>query len=158
MGDYSGESDHSLNLAIAKFCPNLRELSSGFKNDELETLKMIFNSCQYLESIRIWCSYKFLSEQVALEMVKKYSPKSLYELILHYQDFVEQELLPEELESFFVSWGNRTPLYLIINNNDDEDSLERNYENMKIIEKYFELGIVKKFEVIHYYESKILIM
>ena len=43
LGDMVGDSDDSLNLAIAKFCTNLRKLSTGFKNDELETLKMIFN-------------------------------------------------------------------------------------------------------------------
>jgi hypothetical protein len=53
---YSGESgdcDNSLNLAIAKSCPNLRNLSVGFKYNESETLKIIFKSCQYLESIEI---------------------------------------------------------------------------------------------------------
>ena len=50
---YGDLSSNSLNLAIAKFCPKLRKLSTGFKNSELETLKLVFNSCQYLESIRI---------------------------------------------------------------------------------------------------------
>ena len=39
---YAGERfsvcDHSLNLAVSKFCPNLRKLSVGFKSDELETV------------------------------------------------------------------------------------------------------------------------
>src|SRR2546430_3931716 len=48
-------SNDSINLAIAKFCTNLRKLSTGFKKDELETLKMVFNGCQHLESIKIWC-------------------------------------------------------------------------------------------------------
>jgi hypothetical protein len=48
-------TNNSLNLAIAKFCQNLRKLFARFKKDELETLKLIFNSCQYLESIQIWC-------------------------------------------------------------------------------------------------------
>ena len=42
---------NSINLAIAKFCPNLKKLFTGFKNNEIETLKMILYSCQYLESI-----------------------------------------------------------------------------------------------------------
>ncbi len=38
---YIGNSmDNSLNLAIAKFCPNLRKLS-GFKTNEIEMLKVI---------------------------------------------------------------------------------------------------------------------
>jgi hypothetical protein len=40
------------NLAIAKFVRILED-SAGFKNDELETLRIIFNSCQYLEGIKI---------------------------------------------------------------------------------------------------------
>ena len=54
---YLGNSNDSLNLAIAEFCPNLRKLSVGFKNDELETLKIVFNSCQYLESINMVVSF-----------------------------------------------------------------------------------------------------
>ena len=63
LGEIKGDSDDSLNLAIAKFCTNLRKLSTGFKNDELETLKTVFNACQYLESIKIWCGDEFLSEK-----------------------------------------------------------------------------------------------
>jgi len=43
-------------------------------------LEIIFSSCQYLESICIWCDDKFLSEKVVLEMVAKYSPKNVCEL------------------------------------------------------------------------------
>src|SRR6266498_3078619 len=69
LSEMNGDSDDSLNLAIAKFCTNLRKLSTGFKNDELETLKMVFNACQYLESIKIWCGDEFLSEKEALEAI-----------------------------------------------------------------------------------------
>ena len=55
VGDIDGYSDNSLNLAIAKFCPKLRKLSTGFIKNELETLKLVFNNCQYLERIKIWC-------------------------------------------------------------------------------------------------------
>src|SRR5205809_1007635 len=67
LGETKGDSDDSLNLAIAKFCTNLRKLSTRFKDDELETLKMVLNGCQYLESIKIWCDGEFLSEKEALE-------------------------------------------------------------------------------------------
>ncbi len=36
---------------------------------------------------------------------------------------------------------------MIINYNNSTNSLEMNDENMKIINKYTELGVVKKFEV-----------
>ena len=38
--------------------------------------------------------------------------------------------------------------FLVVNN--DEQSLDANDENMKIIEKYTKLGVVKKFKVADY--------
>ena len=111
IGDLYGRSNNSLNLAIAKFCPNLRKLSTGFKINEMETLKIIFNSCQYLESINIWCGVDYLSEREALEAFVNYSHKNICELILSYQcrRLQQSDLLPEELESLLVSWTNRKP-------------------------------------------------
>ncbi|RIA82964.1 hypothetical protein C1645_880782 [Glomus cerebriforme] len=146
--DY-GRNDNSLNLAITKFCPNLRKLSVGFKNNELETLKLIFNDCQYLESIKIWCGGKFLNEKVALDMFVNYSNKNTFEIILYHYYDMESKLLPKELESFFISWIDHVPqksLSLIIVNDDDK-SLDANEDNLKIIEKYKKLGVIKRFKV-----------
>ncbi|GBC03630.1 hypothetical protein RclHR1_05220007 [Rhizophagus clarus] len=141
-------SDNSLNLAIAKFCPNLRKLSVGIKYNELETLKIIFNSCKNLESIRIWCGEYYLNEKEALETFTNYSSQNIYELILYYRLYeVRVKLLPKELESFFTSWVDRKPqksLSLIIVKN-NEISLVNNNENVEIINKYIKLGVVKKF-------------
>ena len=82
IGNHSIRSHNSLNFAIAKFCPNLKKLSVGFKRDELETLKIVFESCQHLENIEIWCGDGFLGEKNALEMVANYSPKDFCELNL----------------------------------------------------------------------------
>jgi hypothetical protein len=65
LGCYS--DDNSLNLAIAKFCPKLKKLSTRIKSNELETLKIILDNCQYLESIKIWCGGKLLSEKEAFD-------------------------------------------------------------------------------------------
>ncbi|RIA84603.1 hypothetical protein C1645_832030 [Glomus cerebriforme] len=149
VGDIAGDSDNLLNLSIAKFCINLKKLSIGFKNNEMDTLKIVFNNCQYLESIKIWCGGEFLSEKEALEAVLKYSRNNVYELILYHVYYVQSELLPEELETFFINWSNRIPqksISLIIINNDDS-SLDANDENIKIIDKYYKLGIIKKFKV-----------
>ena len=70
------KSNDSLNLAIIKFCPNIRNLFTGLKNDELETLKMFFNSLQYLESVKICCEEGFLSEKDIFDVVANYSPNS----------------------------------------------------------------------------------
>src|SRR6266542_2553480 len=95
---YVGVQDNSLNLAVAKLCPNLKKLYLIFMNNESETLKIVFNSCQYLESIRIFCGGKFLKEKELLKVVSKYSPKNFYELKI---DSYTLELLPEDLESFY---------------------------------------------------------
>ena len=144
------DDDSSLNSAIVKFCPNLRKLSIRVKNDELETLKIVFNTCQYLESIKIWRGGEFLCEKEAFEIVVKYSPKNFHELNLHNDIFggVRSELLlPEELESFFVSWTNRISqrsLSLVIYSRWRYTLGEQNEE---ILEKYINLGVINKFKI-----------
>ncbi|GES99682.1 hypothetical protein GLOIN_2v1531010 [Rhizophagus clarus] len=148
IGDFFGDSDNSLNLAIAKFCPSLRKLSIGIRHNELETLKMIFGSCKSLESIKIWCGGDYLNEKEALELVVKYS-QNIHELIFNHLFDVRIKLLPEELESFFISWINRKPqksISLVIVNFDSH-SLDENHENMEIIKKYIKLGVIKRFKI-----------
>jgi len=81
----------------------------------------------------------------------KYSHENISELILYHLYNLQYELYSKELESFFISWTNRVPQksfsLVIINYNNSTNSLEMNDENMKIINKYTELGVVKKFEV-----------
>ena len=127
--------DSALNSSIAKFCPNLKKLFAIFNYDELDLLKTLFDSCQYLEGIVTWF------EKGLLDVVAKHSPKNFHELKLH-----DPELSPEDLESFFISWGNRISKKSIslIFISDCRLGLE---ENMKIIEKYKKIGIVKKFEI-----------
>ncbi|RIA79446.1 hypothetical protein C1645_840667 [Glomus cerebriforme] len=55
--------NNSLYLYISKLCPNLRKLTVRFKSDELETLKILYKNCQYLESIYIWYGGEYLSEK-----------------------------------------------------------------------------------------------
>jgi hypothetical protein len=104
LGDFYGNSDNYLNLAIAKFCPNLRKLSSGFRHNELETSKLVLNNCQYLKSINIWCVDEFLSEKRAVEAIVKCS-QNIYELVLYHPPHAPHRLLhPEELE-FMLQFG-----------------------------------------------------
>ena len=86
-----------------------------------------------------------------LESVAKYSPESFYKLKL-----LEPLLLPGNLESFLISWKNRASkksLSLIVIN--DYDNLKRKRKNMKIIEKYKNLGVIKKFETREYKDDEI---
>src|SRR5207237_829418 len=111
-----------------------------FKDNELETLEMVFNNCQYLESIVIWCGGVFFSEKNVLEMVGKYSTKNVRELRLVYQGSLSQsELLPEEFESFFISWASRIPkksLSLTASGRCVRVTSLNTTKNMTIIDKY----------------------
>jgi len=141
--DFDDCSDNSFNLAISKFCPNLRKLSVGFKNYELETLKIVLNSCQYLESINIWCGENHLAEKEVLEIIANYSSDHFYELKIcnNHHNLNTDSVYLKDLEPFFIIWKNRTSRKLLRLMLIDYDLL--NEETMKIIEKYENLGIIK---------------
>jgi hypothetical protein len=145
---YVANNDNSLNLAIAKFCLNLKSLYTIFKDDEVETLKLILINCQYLESIRVWCDGEYLNEKDFLEILTKYSSKNFNELRIYHVYDGPSEIFPEELEKFFINWKNRTPLKSLsfIIKGYCVKSFENKKENMEMIEKYKRLGIIKKFE------------
>jgi hypothetical protein len=153
---YVDNGNNSLDLAMVEFCPNLKKLFTGLASDELETLKVIFNSYQNLESIKVRCKDGHSNEKGLLEVIVKYAPASFYELRLSYLHRTQSKLLPEELESFFINWGKRVPrrsLSLIIIRDDIDDILYSRIsrgEYMEIIEKYTGLGIIKKFKIIEY--------
>ena len=60
-------------------------------------------------------------------------------------------MLPEDLESFFVSWKDRIPRkslsLIIIKGTSSYRTLEKDENNMKMIQKYKSLGVIKKFEI-----------
>src|SRR5581483_3956868 len=115
--------------------------------DHLETLKIVFNGCQYLKSINIWCGG---GEKETLEAIIKYS-QNISTLTLYHLYSERLMLLPEELESFFISWANRVPqkpLSLIIIDSEDSDESLDNY--IEIIKKYIKLGIIEKFKVTNF--------
>jgi hypothetical protein len=114
-------------------------------------LRDIFNDHQDLESVSI-CDA--MDEEEILRMVTKYSPKNFHRLNMW--KFERSELLPETLESFFISWGNRTPrksLILIVTYEGGDFFAK---ENLMVIEKYKRLGIVKEFNIESYAAEKFL--
>ncbi|GBB85337.1 hypothetical protein RclHR1_01190013 [Rhizophagus clarus] len=147
---YTIENYNALNLSIAKLCPNLQRLFIRFNRDEIDILKAILINCQYLESIKIWCGEDYLIEKEVLKTVANYSLNNFCELKLFNHsksDFVSSE----DLESFFISWKNRKSKQLLkltilkdtkIDNN-CYYGLDEYEENMKIIEKYESLRIIK---------------
>jgi hypothetical protein len=137
-------SDSSLCLAVAKFCPNIRNFfSTGYI--ELELLKKIFIDCQYLESINFRYNNNYID---VWDIIAKYSPKNFYKLKLYYAMNTKSEILSKGLEKFFINWKNRTPqkpLSLII----DGYNLEMTNEIMKVIEKYKKFGTVKECKILN---------
>ncbi|RIA90184.1 hypothetical protein C1645_823681 [Glomus cerebriforme] len=106
-------------------------------------MKFLENNGKNLKDIKIWCGGGFLSERKVLKTVAKYSPKNFCELKIY--NLMNSKLRPKDLESFCISWKNRKPkrsLSLIIIKNYCI-SLEEDEENMKVIEKYESLGIIK---------------
>jgi hypothetical protein len=152
---YISENDKALILSIANFCPNLKSLCVAFNNDEIDILKTIFIGCQYLERIKVWCGGDYLPVKKVLETVVNHAPNSFCELKI-YNNSNLAVISPEDLELFFIGWKNRTPkkLLTLIGIN----CFYYNYnslvseENMKIIKKYKDLGIIK-FKTRSYYEE-----
>ena len=59
-----------------------------------------------MESIEIWWGISYLiNVKDVLEAVAKHSPRNFYELKIY--NCLHSKLLPEVLESFFISWKNR---------------------------------------------------
>ena len=135
-------------MTIAKFCPKLELLCTRFKDDEAETLKMISNGCQLLESIKVWYSHEDdLNKNKLLEVIATCSSEKFHELKIHWERLLTEKYL-EELEPFLMSWANRMPpksLSLIII--DYSSKLKVGKENTEMIEKFKELGVIKKFEI-----------
>ncbi|GBC08759.1 hypothetical protein RclHR1_08360005 [Rhizophagus clarus] len=141
---YVNKCDNSLNLAIAEFCPNLKSLHTLFPKNEIEVLKIIFESCQQLESFLGICGNAFLGGKKLFEAVVKYSPESFRELKLH----SHIKLGSKDLQSFFTGWKRRiprNPVSLIIS----EDSFKIDIKTGEMIANYRNLGIIKKFETDH---------
>ncbi|CAB4380722.1 hypothetical protein RhiirA1_464661 [Rhizophagus irregularis] len=142
-----------LNLKISRYCPNLKLLSTLFK--KVESLKIFFNRCQQLECFETHYNYG-LSERDILGALAEYSPKNFFKLKLLYYSY--SQLTPDDLEEFFINWKNRLQqksfYFTMIGkfNNIDDSYINRlkNDENMKMIEKYKKLGIIKKFEIINH--------
>ena len=88
-----------------------------------------------------------LNTKELLKIITKYSPENFHELKL---DYLGSKLFLEGLESFLISWKERTPqksLSLTIN----IWMLKANEEKiMKIVEKYKKMGIIKIFNYTTY--------
>ncbi|PKY50564.1 hypothetical protein RhiirA4_467105 [Rhizophagus irregularis] len=143
---------NSLNLAISKFCPNLKILSTSIS--DYDNLKVIFERCQHLESIKLYDKHLNLKE--LLNIIIKYSPKNFFQLKIYYDYQIESQLFPELLNYFYTNWGNRLPLksfsWVIIDYL-EKNNFVKNHEIMKIIENFINLEVIKKFKVIDYDEN-----
>ncbi|CAB4373746.1 uncharacterized protein OCT59_001259 [Rhizophagus irregularis] len=153
---HTDENDETLSLSIAKFCPNLRNLFVIFNSGETDILKTILLNCCQLESIKIWCGEGYLTENEVYETVADYAPPNFCELKLFNESYSDV-VSPDELECFFITWKNRKlskliTLIIIKDYYYGYNYLIDDKENMRIIEKYVNLGVAK-YETIGYEEE-----
>ncbi len=94
---YNDDSLNLANLAIAKFCPNLKILSTTFKDDESETLKLFLNICQYLEIIKGYWS----NIAAFFEILAKYPQKKFYSFNINVSYSIPARPPYEDLEENF---------------------------------------------------------
>ena len=115
-------------------------------------VKVILNGCQRLERIAVSCGDGdcYLHEDEVLEIITKDSPKEFHELKLLMDNFSQKEIFSKELEPIFKSWANRQPqksLSLIIFN---PYELEVKKRSLDVVERFRDLGVVKRFEIFNY--------
>ncbi|CAG8602152.1 6168_t:CDS:1 [Funneliformis caledonium] len=138
----------SLNLKLGKYCPNLRSLCTAFHGD-IEPLKGIFNGCQQLERLEILRCEFLLDERELLEIVVEFSPKKFYELSIDLGVHIYSETFQWGLRSILERWANRVPcipLSLTFASCSELD-IELSKSNIKIIEKFKKLGVIKEFKI-----------
>ena len=98
--------------------------------------------------MKFWCrdGERFLNKNEMFEVIAKYSPKDFHELKLYYVE--KLKLLPEDLESFFISWKNRKPQkllsFIVVKNYIKDINKTINKENMEVINKYMKLDVIRK--------------
>lgn len=87
-------------------------------------------------------------KEIYLMLLLNFHLKIFVNLVLNYSVDTRSTLLPIQLESFFYKLVNRESkksLSLIIYRDMNVYTFTENDENMKIIEKYAKLGIIRKF-------------
>ena len=144
---FLSDGDNLSNLTIAKFCFNLKSLCTHFKNDEVETLKMILNGCQRLERIAVSCGD---GDHLNELLNYKDSPKEFNELKILMENSSQKGNLSRELERIFESRSNSQPqksLSLIIFN---PYEVEVGKRILDVVERFRNLGVVKRFEIFNY--------
>ncbi|CAI2193210.1 9278_t:CDS:2, partial [Funneliformis geosporum] len=149
--DYN-DYDGPLNLAIAKFCPNIKCLRTTFyeKNGEnIESLKLVLFSCEQLESIEILCE-DFLEKRALLKIFVEFSPKILCEIKMVLEGYQDPD---PYIKYTFICWGNREqsiPLSLIILSHSEREDETRvmHIEIIKKLEEFKNLSIIKEFKII----------
>jgi hypothetical protein len=143
------KTSNSVNLAVSKFCPNIKILSIFLL--DCDDLRVIFEKCQQLESLKI--NYNTIDIKELLEVIINYSPKNFFQLKHHYEFKMDQKLTTDVLKYFFMNWGKRVPLKpfsWIITDLFNKNRFSKEPENKELINNYIELGVIKKFRVTQY--------
>ncbi|PKY19485.1 hypothetical protein RhiirB3_523551 [Rhizophagus irregularis] len=143
---YINDGNKSINLAISKYCPNIKNLYLNFiedNDDELIILKKVLNNCQFLESIlvqihQITCSKKLFG------ILGEYSSKNFHELKIKLELKSTCKVLIG-LEEYFINWKkfNNNPQKLLSLNIMGHYSEIYDPKVIMIIEKYMKMGLLK---------------
>jgi hypothetical protein len=137
-----------LNVAVFKSCPNLKSLSTRLNDLDLER---ILKGCRQLERIKVHCGGRLLDERELLNMIVEFSPETFCELKIFYEGYVTSSCL-EGSEPFFIRWAHRVPLKslsLIIVRGFGSLPLRVKEEDMKVIENFKSLGVIRNFEIVN---------
>ncbi|RIA80052.1 hypothetical protein C1645_839388 [Glomus cerebriforme] len=135
---YRSKSDYIINF-LENNGENLKECYFGESNNDLNL--SIAKFCPNLKKLFV----EFNNDEI-VTLITLFNNCKYLESI---GSWFGRELIPENLETFFLNWKNRIPLKpinLIVFKNNDM-GLESNRENLKIIEKYKNLNIIKKFKI-----------
>jgi hypothetical protein len=133
---------NKLIMTISKCCPKIKRLTINIEPENLEDLKEIFLNCTQLEMMGFLLDSEEHNGDKLLEIISDYSPETLYECSFYRTE--NSIFTTEGLEKFFENWKKRKPLIfnIIQDYNDNEESF---IEHDKIIKKYFDEGVIKKY-------------
>ncbi|CAG8623228.1 11314_t:CDS:2 [Rhizophagus irregularis] len=123
-----------LTAIIYQNCPNLKYLKLLFRNSNIIELENLLINCKYLEGLFIIGSTADAFDWDKLfEILTKSSPISLFKFKIY--SYIPPKL--DSLKLFLDNWKNRFPMLLQVGRMKDTKDL---------VEKYKEVGIIKKYK------------
>ncbi|PKC06862.1 hypothetical protein RhiirA5_501071 [Rhizophagus irregularis] len=127
-------SNKKIIQVIYQNCPNLKYLKLLFRNSNIIELENLLINCKYLEGLFIiGSSADAFDWDKLFEILTKSSPISLFKFKIY--SYIPPKL--DSLKLFLDNWKNRFPMLLQVGRMKDTKDL---------VEKYKEVGIIKKYK------------